>query len=126
MDYSNRGGYREKAGRGHMGWYKGYYCNSSWELAWVIYNIEHGILFTRNTFGFDYVFEGRTFKFYPDFKINDEYVEIKGWLTPKNKEKISQFKGKLKVIFQKDMKPFLDYTIKKYGKNYVTLYEDKK
>lgn len=43
------GGKREGSGRGKRGWYKGYYCDSSWELAWVIYNLDHGNQFKRNT-----------------------------------------------------------------------------
>ena len=42
------GGYRRGSGRGKKGWYKGYWCDSSWELAWVIYSLEHGVEFTRN------------------------------------------------------------------------------
>ena len=43
------GGYRKGSGVGKGGWYKGYWCDSSYELAWIIFNIEHGNLFTRNT-----------------------------------------------------------------------------
>ena len=37
------GGYRKGSGRRKKGWYKGFWCDSSWELAWVIYQIEHDI-----------------------------------------------------------------------------------
>lgn len=118
------GGYRKEAGRGKMGWYRGYYCNSSWELVWVIYQLEHGLQFKRNTRGFEYQFENRKYKFYPDFILdNGEYVEIKGWVTKKDKEKINQFKHSLKVIRGKDLKDMFDYVIDKYGKNYTYLYE---
>ena len=52
------GGYRRNGGKGIRGWYKGYWCDSSWELAYVIYNLEHNIHFIRNTKGFNYKFEG--------------------------------------------------------------------
>lgn len=52
------GGYRKNGGKGIRGWYKGYWCDSSWELAYVIYNLEHNIHFIRNTKGFNYKFEG--------------------------------------------------------------------
>ncbi|MEI7942893.1 MAG: hypothetical protein WCH76_06985 [Candidatus Riflemargulisbacteria bacterium] len=42
------GGYRRKSGRGKHGWYKGIWCDSSWELAWVMYHLDHGIPFERN------------------------------------------------------------------------------
>lgn len=51
------GGYREGSGRGKKGIYKGYYCDSSWELAYVIYNLEHDIKFERNTQTFEYEYK---------------------------------------------------------------------
>src|ERR1035437_2452448 len=74
------GGYRHGSGIGKKGWYKGYWCDSSWELAWVIYNIEHNILFERNHIGFEYVYNNCSYKYYPDFKINNTYYEIKAFL----------------------------------------------
>lgn len=118
------GGVREKSGRGKFGIYKGYYCQSSWELAWIIYNIDHDIPFTRNTQGFNYVFEGKNYKYYPDFIINNnEYVEIKGYMDEKNFKKLCTFPHTLHYIGKEQIKPYLDYVINKYGKNYIKLYE---
>jgi hypothetical protein len=118
-----RGGYREKGGRGKQGWYKNYYCNSSWELAWVIYQLEHNTNFKRNKEGFKYQFEGKEYKFYPDFIIDDnQYVEIKGYMGKKNEAKINSFPHKLIVIDRKKIKPYINYVIKKYGKDYIKLY----
>lgn len=118
------GGYRERGGRGRQGWYKGYYCHSTWELAWVIYNLEHGIPFIRNTLGFDYVLNGETHKFYPDFILNDgQYVEIKGWDNGTVTAKLSQFPYKLVVLRGKEMTPYIQYAQEKYGKTLHTLYE---
>jgi len=119
------GGYRKEAGRGKMGWYKGYYCNSSWELAWVIYQLEHGLKFKRNTEGFEYLFESQKYKFYPDFKLIDDnfFFEIKGWITKKDEEKIKQFKYPMKVLYKKDLKDVFHYVVTKYGKDYTSLYE---
>lgn len=116
------GGITNGGGRGHSGWYKGYWCDSSWELAWVVYNLEHGIKFERNTKGFEYVFENKKRKYYPDFKINDEFIEIKGYLDKLSEEKIKQFKGKLSVLYKKDLQQILKYTIEKYGKDFIKLY----
>lgn len=122
------GGLRIGSGRGKKGWYKGYWCDSSWELAWVIYNLEHGVKFERNSVGFNYQYNGQNRKYYPDFIINETYYEIKGRRTfesldDENKEKISQFEKNLLVLYLKDMKPYLEYVIKKYGKDYIKLYE---
>ena len=49
------GGIRKGSGRGKKGTYKGYWCDSSYELAWVIYNIDKNIPFTRNSEKFKYI-----------------------------------------------------------------------
>ena len=41
------GGYHKNLGRGKQGSYKGYWCDSSWELAFVIYHLEHDIKFKK-------------------------------------------------------------------------------
>jgi hypothetical protein len=120
------GGYRAKGGRGKQGWYKGYYCNSSWELAWVVYQLEHGRNFKRNTVGFPYEFDGKKMKFYPDFILdNGDYVEVKGYTDDKVRAKFAYFPHKLQVVDKNGIKPFIQYAIKKYGKDYVKLYESK-
>lgn len=121
------GGLRKGSGRGKKGWYKGYYCDSTWELAYVIYNLEHGIPFRRNTKSFEYVFNGENKKYYPDFLLETgEYVEVKGYYTKQFAAKIEQFpKEHTLIIYDKNgIKPFLEYVINKYGKDYYTLYED--
>jgi len=122
------GGLRKGSGRGKKGRYKGYWCDSSWELAWVIYNIEHNIKFERNNVGFEYEYKEQKRKYHPDFLITETYYEIKGRrsfekMDDENKEKIKQFKFNLKVLYEKDMKPYLTYVISKYGKDYIKLYE---
>jgi hypothetical protein len=122
------GGLRDRSGRGEKGWYRGVWCDSSWELAWVIYHIEHNINFTRNVNGFEYVYNNKKSKYYPDFIVNDVFIEIKGrrnydGLDLKTREKINQFKGELKVLYQSDMKPYIEYVVSKYGKKYTYLYE---
>jgi endogenous inhibitor of DNA gyrase (YacG/DUF329 family) len=120
------GGYRRGSGRGKKGWYKGYWCDSSWELAWVIYSLDNGLNFSRNTRGFEYAFEGKQRKYYPDYLMEDEtYVEVKGYETEQWKSKLSQFFGRLSVLGENEMKPILDYVVEKYGKDFVRLYEKK-
>lgn len=121
--WKNLGGYRKGSGRGKSGWYKGYFCDSSWELAFIIYNLEHNISFTRNKTGFDYIYNNKTHKYYPDFIINNEYIEIKGFMTDKDKEKLEQFPHKITVICKEKIKPYLQYVTDKYGKDYIKLYE---
>jgi hypothetical protein len=116
------GGLRRGSGRGKKGWYKGYWCDSSWELAWVIYQLEHNISFIRNEEKFEYQHKGKTRNYIPDFKIEDIYIEIKGYNTDQWQDKLSQFPHKLQILYKQEMKPILEYVIGKYGKNFVRLY----
>lgn len=120
----NGGGKRHGSGRGKKGWYKGYFCDSSWELAFVIYNLEHGIKFERNKQGFEYEFDGEKHKFYPDFILEDgTYVEIKGYFDDKNKEKIKCFNKNIIILSRNEIKQYIDYVEEKYGKNFIEKYD---
>lgn len=57
------GGLKEGTSRGKHGWYKGYWCDSSYELAFLIYCLDHKIKIERNREGFEYVFEGKNIYF---------------------------------------------------------------
>ena len=92
-------------------------------MAWIIYNIDHGIIFERNYKGFEYYFNNKKYKFYPDFIINEKFYEIKGYIDNKNKSKLEQFNEKLVLIDKTGIKPYIEYVIGKYGKNYIELYE---
>src|ERR1035437_5250674 len=73
------GGLRKGSGRGKRGTYKGYWCDSSYELAWVIYHIDHNIKFVRNLEKFKYYHNNEEKNYIPDFIINDVYYETKGY-----------------------------------------------
>lgn len=123
------GGLRQGSGRGKKGWYRGYFCDSSWELAWVIYSLDHGIKFERNRESFGYSYRGKNKKFYPDFLLEDGMlVEIKGYETDEYRAKLKCFPRDRKIItlYKKDMKLYLDYAIDKFGKNFTKVYEKKK
>ena len=113
------------AGRSKCGNYKGFYCRSSWELAYVVYNIEHNINFKANTNGFKYIWDGEYHTYFPDFYLPDvdTYIEIKGYYDKRAREKTRQFSGKLIVLQLNDLKPYLDYCIEKYGSDFIKLYE---
>ena len=114
---------RNKSNGYKKGWYKGYWCDSSWQLAFVIYNLQHNIKFKRNLQKFKYQFKGRTHTFFPDFKMEDgSYVQIKGWFGQKNQAKIASFPNII-LISKKQIEPYLEYVILKYGKDFYNLYE---
>lgn len=109
------------------GWYKGYWCDSSWELAFVMYNIDHNIEFKRNIEGFTYVNNAKTKRYYPDFIVNETYIEIKGYKNAASDLKINSFPKdkKLIILYRKEMKKYLDYAKETYGKEFWTLLENK-
>lgn len=120
------GGYREGSGRGKRGWYHGIRCDSSWELAWVIYQEEHNIEFSRFNGFFKYIFQGKTHRYHPDFQLKDgTIVEVKGYKTKQWQAKLEQFpKDRTLVVIGRDeIKPYLEYVIEKYGKNFTDKYD---
>lgn len=118
------GGYRPGSGHGKHGRYGGYWCDSSWELAWVIYHIEHGIQFERNHDGFEYTHENKTYRYYPDFKLESGiFIEIKGVQTNKDLSKWKVFPHELVILDSTSMKPIIEYVVQKYGKDFVKLYD---
>lgn len=118
------GGYKEGSSRGKKGYYKGYWCDSSYELAYVLFNLDNNIEFKRNKKGFPYTFNSKSRLFYPDFIENDGFVEIKNFHSSLTDAKIKQFKNNIKILYREDLKKeILPYVIKKYGKNFIHLYE---
>jgi hypothetical protein len=53
-DNPDCGGYRKGSGRGKSGWYKEYWCDSTYELCWLIYQLDHSIKPIRNEKGYTY------------------------------------------------------------------------
>jgi len=119
------GGIREGSSRGKSGIYKGYKCDSSYELAWVIYQLEHNLPFQRNYKGFNYVYYGNNHTYYPDFILPDgSYVEIKNFKSDLTDAKIKCFPYKIVILYKEDIKKnILPYVISKHGKNFIDLYE---
>lgn len=119
------GGYIKGSGRGKKGWYKGFFCDSSWELAFVIYCLEHSIQIERNTKRRTYLHNGIKKNYIPDFIVNNELIEIKGYINEEwlNKHK---FNKDVKVLYKNDIIHILDYVKKKYGNNFTNLYEKRK
>ena len=122
---SNNGGHRYGSGRGKKGWYKGIFCDSSWEFAFVLYCEKYNIPIERNNEKFPYVYLDKQSSYLPDFIVDGQYVEIKGYLSDRNKAKIDQFPHPISVYAGKEMKPIIEEIINLYGKDYIRLYEPK-
>lgn len=115
--------FNNNRGNGKKGWYKGIFCDSAWELAFVVYNIDHNIPIQRCKQIFEYEMDGRHHTYHPDFITPEGIIEIKGiW------NNISRLKHKLFpdiIIYDSiKMKPILDYVITTYGDDFwKKLYE---
>ena len=88
--------------------YNGVDLHGSWELKYAKHLDSNNILWERCNTVFKYVFEGKERQYKPDFFLPDtnEYVEIKGYVTPKDQAKWEQFPKDitLKVLMKQDLK----------------------
>lgn len=121
----NFGGYNPNSIKNHRkGNYKGIHCDSSWELAYLVYNIEHNIPIRRCNVKRSYIYKDKVKSYFPDFIINDnQIVEIKGYYDCCAKTKQEQNPDIL-ILFKNDLQEIFDYVINKYGnKFWEVLYE---
>lgn len=114
----NCGGYREKSGRGKKGKYKGIYCDSSWELAFVVYHLDNELKISRCNEQRKYIFNNVEHIYIPDFITDNGIIEIKGYKSEQWNEKHKQ-NPDIKVLYYEDMKQYLDYVENKYGSNWI-------
>jgi hypothetical protein len=116
---TEKGQVAEKKGR-----YKRYWCDSSYELAFVIYALDEGMWFERNWNSFPYTFEGRERRWIPDFRLKDgTYLEIKGYTSPQAEAKFAAFSHGLIIVKWENMKFVFEHVVKKYGRDFIRLYE---
>lgn len=118
-------------GRSISGYYKGFFCGSTYELVYYIYMTEHGQNVERNNKRYDYVYDGKNRVYIPDFRVNGNLVEIKGYYTKQVQEKINSVKDEsITVLYYDDLEHMMCYVDKKYGtshskksNNYFVLYD---
>lgn len=127
------GGYRQGSSRGHHGYYKGYWCDSTYELAYLIYCLDHNIKIERCKESFEYEIDGKKRKYHPDFIVDDEIIEIKNFHRDDVEIKINAVKKlnrKIKVLYYEDLIEVFEYVAKTYkkefknkGNNFYELYD---
>lgn len=125
------GGFREHSGTGKSGWYKGIYCASTYELAFVIYCLDHNINIAQCKDVYSYEYKGKQHKYHPDFIINNTIIEIKGYWTDLVDIKCAAVTDKpIKVLYKADLDPVFAYIKNFYGKtvgkDLRDLYESRK
>lgn len=99
------GGLRRGSGRGKKGWYKGFFCDSTYELVYIIYNLDNKIKFKRCDRKYEYEYNGEKHFYFPDFELQDgTLVEIKGYHTDLVDIKISSVNDRsIVVLYEQDL-----------------------
>lgn len=94
------GGWRNFGGNGKKGTVHGVIFQSSWEEIWIRYHVQENIPFRRCTEYFEYEFEGKTKRYYPDFFLIEQnsYVEVKGFWSDKTEAKLKSIPKEYGII----------------------------
>lgn len=129
-DLKPAGGAREGSGRAKSGYYKGFYCGSTYELCWVVYAIDHNIGFSR----FPETLKHNGVTYVPDFLLDDgtTIIELKGYEREgavAKKTAVAEYYGYTVKVLRKDDLQFAFEYIKKYNvtqENCYTLYDSHK
>ncbi len=105
------------------GKYQGFNCDSIYELVYLIYCLDHNIKIERNKQYFNYEFEGKIRKYYPDFYLpeTDTLIELKGYKDARVDLKLQSVikAGKMiKILYKSDLLPYFEYVGKTYDKKY--------
>ena len=110
------GGLRKGSGIGKHGWYNGFYCDSTYELVYVIYNLDNNIIFKRSNLEYEYFYRNENHKYYPDFELADgSLVEIKGYYTGQVKAKLNSVHDrKIVLLLKDDLKYAFEYVEQHY------------
>ena len=116
----------------YRGTYKGIPFQYSFELAWIVWNIEHDVKFFRCDESFNYFdsMQNKTRTYYPDFKLEDgTIVEIKGRVTQNTLDKkqaiVDIYHRPYILLTQDKIQHCLDYCKNKYGDNFLQILKDK-
>ena len=117
--------YNKTRGNGKKGWYNNIFCDSSWELAFLVYYKEHNLNIKRCDKRLEYIWNNEKHIYIPDFETDEGIIEIKGRKTKQSEAKHKQYPN-IKIIDYKLMIPYLEYVQNKYGDKYwKILYEDR-
>lgn len=120
------GGIRKGSGHGIKGSYKGIWCDSTYELAFVMYCIDHDIPIHRNTKPYLYKYNGATHRYYPDFIVNNnQIVEIKGFMRDSDYVKVSVVPDLIVILGEQNSK-YIEYALHTYGSDFYKFYDTRR
>jgi hypothetical protein len=110
------GGYRKESFRhGIKGYYCNIHCDSTWELAFLIYHLDHNNDIQRHPVQRTYIdVSGDHRNYYPDFKVNGKLYEIKGRLTDNDLCKI-QCNPDVILLTENELQPIFNYVCHTYN-----------
>lgn len=113
--------------------------DSSWELYFYIYNKSLGYDVVREPCSFDYYYNGKEHKYFPDFMVNGVLYELKGDQFFENGKMINPFDRNMDDLFEAkhqcglrngvkfykntEMETIINYVDSKYTKDYVSLFK---
>lgn len=102
--------------------------DSSWEVAYYIFLRDFKIDFEyQPDIKFEYYVKDKKHYYFPDFRVENRIVEIKGNHLLKYQNKLSDKKEKIEFILNSgiylltydEIKPYLNYVKLNYGENYL-------
>ena len=99
---------QEKHGGGHKGRYKGIPCDSTYELAFLIWNLDHSVSITRCENIYPYSYKGKMSSYKPDFVIEGQEIEIKGFMSERAQAKLDQ-NPHVFVVDKVEIQSFIKY-----------------
>jgi hypothetical protein len=114
-----------KHGGGHKGRYKGIPCDSTYELAYLIWHLDHGIYITRASAIYSYSYKDKISSYIPDFVVEGQEVEIKGFMSARAQAKLDQ-NPQVFVVDKVAIQPFIRYVKQTYKvKDLRDMYDSK-
>ena len=123
---NNVGGYREGSGNSKSGYVRGIFCNSTYELVWVIHRLDHGLSVKRFTGSIKD--DESSLVYVPDFIEGNTIYEIKGYHTNSvdTKTKLAMKNGyNVKVLYKTDLTDAFKWCKIHYPHKHLTeLYDD--
>jgi hypothetical protein len=114
---------------GKCGYHKGVYCASSWELAFLVYNLDLEKEIKRCELTFKYEIEGEEHLYFPDFIMDGIIYEVKGRELEDVKFKtkaVIEAGYKIELIRRKEINPIIKSIKEKYRVKDITQLYDKK
>lgn len=120
---------RESKTYSKWGHYKGIYCASSWELGFLVYNLDLGKDIKRCEITFEYNMNGQEKIYFPDFFMENKIYEVKGRELEDvalKTQAVIDAGYQIELIRKKEITPIIKFLKEKYSVKDLTQLYDKK